>query len=325
VADAFKEFSEGKIVPDGADPRKTLVEGAKIARQKAESPLSIPLAQLGMSLGGIGTGTSKAVEQTFDLSKVFSELGFFRTREPFVQTPEEKLDTHMALLADRKRNDAKELGAITREADWVLSKESKADDEARSKARFVQGLALRNLEKFGDARTAFAETLKTVQALPKTGTWTKAVAQAQREITDPTAYYIPRMDGFRTERDYKSAFDEANTALKAMPEDARLYALRGLIRYESVRGQGAKIPADAQKEIRADTDMAAMDEKVAAESAYIVGLLEEDLGNWPEAEKNFRQALKLHQGAPEDAGKYRVSLARLLLRDRNEVLAPQPE
>ena len=57
-------------------------------------------------------------------------------------------------------------------------------------------------------------------------------------------------------------------------------------------------------------------------------MLEEALQNWPEAEKNYREALKLHQGPPEDAGKYRVSLARLLLRDRggDAVIAPaQPE
>jgi hypothetical protein len=325
VGDAFKEFIDGKIVPDNADARKTLVDGAKLARQKAESPLSIPLAQLGMSLGGIGSGTSKVVEKSFDLSRVFSELGFFRTREPFIQTPEEKMDTHMALLTNRKKNDAKELNAITREADWVLSKDSKADDDARSKARFVQGLALRNQEKFADARTAFEETLDRLKPLNKAAPWSKAVANAQREITDPTIYYLPRIENFRADQNFKAAIDEANTALKAMPDDARLYAKRGLIRFEAVRG---KVPDDVQKEIRADAATAAKDEKVAAESTHLVGLLEEALQNWPEAEKNYRDALKLHQGMPEDAGKYRISLARLLLRDRSGdpvVAPPQPE
>lgn len=325
VGDAFKEFIDGKIVPEGSDARKTIVEGAKLARQKAESPLAIPLAQLGMSLGGIGSGTSKSVEKTFDLAKLVSELGFYRTREPFIQTPEAKMDTHLALLADRKKNDAKELAAITREADWVLSKESKADAESRSKARFVQGLAARNLENFGDARKAFADTIESLKSIQNAGPWSKAVGVAQSEITDPTVYYIPRIEAFRAEHAYKPALDEANTALKAMPDDARLYVQRGLTRFEKVRDLGTKIPDDAQKEIRADAALAAKDEKVAAQSAHLIGMLDEAMQNWPGAEKNYREALKLHQGPAEDAGKYRISLARLLLRDRtNDAAAPAP-
>ena len=245
VKAAVKEFIDGKIVPENADPRKTIVDGARLARQKAESPLSIPLAQLGMSLGGIASGTSKVVEKSFDLSRVFTELGYFRTREPFIQTPEQKMDTHLALLANRKKNDAKELAAITREADWVLSKESKADAESRGKARFVQGLALRNLEKFADARTAFDDTLNRLKPLDKAGPWSKSVTVAKDEITDPTVYYIPRIEAFRAEQNFKAALDEANTALKAMPADARLFAQRGLTRFEAVRG--AKVSEEAQK------------------------------------------------------------------------------
>jgi tetratricopeptide (TPR) repeat protein len=89
-----------------------------------------------------------------------------------------------------------------------------------------------------------------------------------------------------------------------------------------IRGLGAKAPDDEQKAIRADAETARKDEKVAAESAYIEGLLEEELGKWTEAEKLFRQALKLSPGMTDDAGKYRVALARLLLRDRPEVVAP---
>ncbi len=328
VKAAFKEFIDGKIVPENADARKMIVGGAKLARQKAESPLSIPLAQLGMSLGGIGSGTSKVVEKSFDIAKVFTELGYFRSREPFIQTPEQKMDTHMALLANRKRNDAKELAAITREADWVLSKESKADAESRSKARFVQGLALRNLEKFAEARTAFDDSLDRLKPLDKAAPWSQAVTVARSEITDPTVYYIPRIETYRAEQNYKASLDEANTALKAMPGDARLFAQRGLTRLEAVRGLGAKIPDAAQKEIRADAAAAAKNDKVVADSAHLVGMLEESLQNWPEAEKNYREALKLHQGPPEDAGKYRISLARLLLRERtaNPVVAPaQPD
>jgi hypothetical protein len=318
---AFKELVDGKIVKDGADPRKEIVAGTKVARQKAESPLAIPLGQLSMSLGNVGSGTGKVVEKSFDMAKVFSELGYFRTREPFVQTPEQKMNTYITLLQDRKRNNPKELTDISREADWVRSPDSKADKDARAKARYVQGLALRNQEKFAEAKTAFDETLKMI---PKAGSWSELAQKSHNELIDPRAYYLPRIDRFHAEGNNKAALDEANLALKAIPANAHLFAQRGLIRFELVRGKGSKIPEAAQKEIRADAASAGKDEKLAGESAYIVGLLEEELGNWTEAEKFYRQAIKTDTGMDDNAGKYRVALARLLLRDRPDVVPAIP-
>ncbi len=321
VAAAFKELVDAKIVKEGADPRREIVAGTRLARQRAESPLSIPLAQLGMSLGGIASGTSKVVEQSFGMAKVFSELGYFRTREPFIQTPEQKMNNYLALLQDRQRNNPKEVGDIIREADWVLAAEAKADVESRAKARYVQGLALRNQEKFTEAKSAFDETLKLIAKIDKTGVWSELALRSHKELVDPNAFYLPRIDRFRAEGNPRAALDEANTALKAMPEEARLFAQRGLIRFELVRGKGPKVAEAAQKTIRADAQRAGKDEKLAAESAYLVGLLEEELGNWDEAEKLYRQAIKMYPAMDETAGKYRVALARLLLRDREETPA----
>ncbi len=325
VKDAFKEFIDGKIVKEDADARKQLIEGAKLARQKAESPLSIPLGQLGMSLGGIGSGTSKLVEDTFSTARTITELKWYETREPFIQKPHEKLDTHIKILQDRANNDPKSLAAMVREADWVMSKESKADAEARAKAQFVKGLTLRNEQKFAEATKTFKETIDTIQPMMKVGAWKGLVTDSYRELTDPTFYYLPRMDKFQAEGNLPAALAEANVALKAMPEDGRLFAARGLIRFERVRGNKGKIADDIQKDIRADAEAAAKDEKLAAESAYINGLLDEELGKIDSAEKLYRQAIKLHEdrkGAAEDAGKYRVALGRLLLRDRDPAAAP---
>ncbi|MSU79361.1 MAG: hypothetical protein EXS16_14885 [Gemmataceae bacterium] len=319
---AFKELVDGKIVPEKADARKEIVAGTKLARQKAESPLAIPLAQLGMSIGGIGSGASKIVEQTFDIAKVFSELGYFKTREPFIQTPEQKLDTYITLLQDRKQNKPQELDAVRRETDWVDSTKSKADDEARTKARFVLGLTLRNEERFAEAGKAFSDAAKLLKDVDKPGPWSTLIAKSHREIVDPTAYFLPRIDKFQADGNLKAAIDEANLGLKAMPEEARLFAQRGLLRFETIRGKGPKLGEVAEKAIREDAETAAKDVKLIAESAYILGLLEEELGKLVEAEKQYRQALKMHQGLADDAGRYRVALARLLLRDRPEVDAP---
>ncbi|MBI2809132.1 MAG: hypothetical protein HYX68_29470 [Planctomycetes bacterium] len=324
---AFTELVVGKIwTKPNSEPRKDLVEGVKMAREKAESPLSIPLAQLGLSLGGVGSGTSKAVEQSFSLAKVFTEISYFRAREPFVESPQQKMNTYITLLQDRAQTDAKKLADITREADWVLTKESKSDDEARGKARYVQGLALRNQEKFAAAKTAFDETQKIVQTLPKAGVWTAQARKSHAEITDPHVYYIPRMDRFRADEKLTDALAEANVALKAMPAEAVLYARRALIRIDLIKGKGPKIDDEAQKLIRADADAAKKDDKFAGESAYILGRLQEEMHQWAEAEKDFRMAIKLNEdakGSADDAGRYRVALARILLRDRDAAPAEE--
>src|ERR1019366_10649806 len=104
-------------VIDKADPRAQLLAGIPVARQKAESPLSTPLAQLGMSLGNIGTGTTSAVAQTFSTAKLVTELGWFQGREKFIETPQQKMNTYITLLQDRQQKDANRLKGITLEAD----------------------------------------------------------------------------------------------------------------------------------------------------------------------------------------------------------------
>jgi len=328
ITQAMKEFTAGNVLPANADPRKQLVEGAKLARLKSESPLSIPLAQLGMSLGGVGSGTSKLVEATFDLAKATTELGWYRTREKFIQSPQDKMNTHVAVLQDRGYNNAAELKAIGLEADWVLDPASKSDTDARAKAQYVKGLALRNQEKFAEARTSLEQAVKSAQGLTGTA-WKDQLDRSHKELTDPNAYYLPRVDRLVADGNVGAALVEVNAAIRAMPNEAQLLARRGLVRFEFVRGQGAKMTDENAKNIRADADAAAKDEKVAAEAEYIHGLVDEALGKLDAAQQHYRTALKLHadgKGADDEAGKYRLALGRLLLRDRTEVapVAPPP-
>jgi TolA-binding protein len=319
---------DGKIVPADADPRKQIVEGAKLARQKAESPLSIPLAQLGMSLGNVGVGAGKIIEQTFGTAKLATELGWFKAREAFIESPQQRMNTYIALLQDRSQKDTKRLADMSREAEWVRSPDAKSSKGDQAKARYVQALALRNEEKFAEAKAAFADTIKMTAGLD--AGWAQDASKAQKELLDPNVYYLPKMRKLVAAGDAKAALSEADVALKAIPDDARLYAERGLIRIELIRGKGAKAAEEAQAAIKADAEAAAKNAKFAAESAYILGLLEEELTHWQNAETQFRQAIKLNEDSnapPNEAGKYRVALARVLLRDQTEaadVPVPNP-
>jgi tetratricopeptide (TPR) repeat protein len=187
---------------------------------------------------------------------------------------------------------------------------------------------LRNEEKFVEAKEAFADTVKMLAGID--AGWTQEARKAESELLDPNVYYLPKMRKHLAAGDAKAALSEANVALKAIPNNARLHAERGLIHIELIRGQGPKVAEAAQEAIKADATAAAKDKTFVAESAYIVGLLEEELAHWAEAEKLYRDAIKMHEDsneAPNAGGKYRVALARVLLRDRTEaadVPVPNP-
>jgi hypothetical protein len=317
---AFEELVKGKLVPAGGDPRKQLVEGTKLAREKAESPLAIPLAHLGGSLSGLGAGVGRLVAKGVDTGLLTAELGLYRAREPFIQTPVEKLDTFAALLQDRSLNDPKQLAAIVRESDWVLSSDAKVSPEARAKALYVTGLAWRNEGKFNEARKALDGAVKHPGA--KGATWQKRATVALAELTDPRAYYLPQIGQLQSAGNLKGALAQTDQALKVLPGDGRLLAARGLLRLQTYHGKG-KLSGEAAAQIRKDADAAVKTAGGAADGAYVLGLLEEEQGQFAKAEAHLRAALKAHKGTADAASRYRAALARVLLQDPGAA-APAP-
>ncbi len=316
---AYDELVKAKVVPAGGDPRKQLVDGVKLAREKGESPLGVPLTHIGASLAGMGLGVGRLVEKGVNASLLAAELGVYKAREPFIETPAEKLDTYAMLLQDRNRKDPKQLTAILRETEWLLTGDAKVPAEAKAKALYVKGLALRNEAKFDEAKQALEGAVKHPGT--KGTAWETQAGQALEELTDARAYYLPQIAALEAAGNLKGALDETDLALKVLPGDGRLLAERGLLRLESLRGK-LKLDAPGQAEIRKDAEAAVKTDNGAADGAYLLGLLDESLDQFGKAEEHFRQALKAHKGSADEASRYRVALARVLLRDRPAVAAP---
>jgi tetratricopeptide (TPR) repeat protein len=311
IATAYKELADAKLAPEKGDPRKLLLDGVKLARLKVESPLVVPLGQLANSMSGLGTGTAGLIERTFDLAALLTEVNYYRIREPFVQTPVKQLDTWLALLQDRQFNNSLSLDAAAKDSAWVRSKEAGADKEAKAKALYVSALILRNQEKYAQARDLLEKTNKEIAGL-KNIAWANLANQSLKELTDSGVYYLPRADKLKELGNLKGALEILNTGLKAIPDDGRLLARRSLLRLELARPQG-KLAADSQKDIRQDAEAATKDAAAAAEAFFALGQLEETLGQWAKAEDDYRAALKSHKGNAEEASRYRIALARMLL------------
>ena len=224
---AYAELVKAKVVPDGGDPRKQLAEGTKKIRENAESPLVAPLTQLGSSLSTAGLGMGKIVEKGMDMSAVASETNTASASSS--SRPRSKARRVMSALccSDRKLEEtAKDLDSILHDTKWVLSKEAKQGPQAIAKALLVRGLALRNQENFDDARKALN------QAATTPGAKGASVAQAKlalKELTDANAYYLPQIGKLQAAGNLKAAINAANVAIKALPDNGKLIAERGLL------------------------------------------------------------------------------------------------
>ena len=108
-----------------------------------------------------------------------------------------------------------------------------------------------------------------------------------------------------------------------MPDDARLLARRSLVRFESSAARSCSGGNDpkvqkAVQDIREDASKVAAvkDASAKIEATFVLGMLEEELGNLKDAEDLYREALSLHKGPPEAVGRIRVALGRVLQRER---------
>jgi hypothetical protein len=325
VKAAVEVLREEKLVPPDAEPGKALVEGTKAALDRTRAPLVTALGQVASVMGNLGSDLGGLLQGGFDTGKLAAELAYYRTREPLIQTPEQKLDTWAALFRDRSYQDNAGLNAAANEARWVLS-DTRASADAKAKAHYVLGLVDRNRGKLADARQELDQAVKAA-AGAKASPWAKAAGQALTELADPATYYLPRAQRLRAAGDFKGALAELDGAVQANPEDGTLRVVRGLVRLEMPRS--SKLDPKAQQLIRQDAETARKDPKSAAEGSYLLGRLEEELGNLDAAETDYREALKAHQGSPEEASRYIIALARVLQRERGaapeEAPATEPE
>jgi tetratricopeptide (TPR) repeat protein len=293
------------------DLGKQLVESVIAVREKARSPVVTALGQVVSSLGGVGAETGGILRAALDRAAVESQLRLYQVREPLIQTPEQKLDTWIALFQDRDRKGGNDADAA-RDARWVRSKEAKASPEARAKAYYLEGLLARSQGKFEEAGKALDEAVKSGQAI-KGLPWLAQASQALRELRDPSAYYLPRAEMLHNEGRLQAALAILNNGLKAMPDNGRLLGLRALVNVELAASP--KQLKEVEKQVRADAKRAQDDTAAAAAGFYALGRLEEDLGRLVQAEQDYRQALKVNKGGLAEANRYRLALARLLQRE----------
>jgi Tetratricopeptide repeat len=187
--------------------------------------------------------------------------------------------------------------------------DTRANLGARSQAKAVEGLALRNQGEYAQARTTLREALDA--DTPGTG-WKPLARKALEELTKPDAYYVPRIQELRARRQYEEALRLIEEGLKVFPEgNGRLLAERSLVRLNATLDQARGRPVEGTPgigEARTDAD-AAVKGGAAADGHHAAGRIAEALGQWDEAAASYAKAAEASPaGSPEAA---RNTLARL--------------
>lgn len=320
MKEALQELADAKLVPADADAKTGLIAGAKAARTRTESPLAGPLGMLAETFGSLTASVGDAFKGAHDNAAVLAEINFYRLKEAFVPTPEQQLDRLAAALANRDEKNPVLIADANRLAEWTMAQDVRSSRAAKAKALYVQGLGKRNQQQFAEARDILQKAAElTMNEATDQVPWAGKIRQAYAELTDPSVYYIPRIEKLRSEGNGAAAFEELNAALVVIPNHPRLQAERGNLSLDDVKGNLDEV---TRAVIRADAEAAAANPKTAASGNFVLGRLEEQSGNLAKAEEFFRQALKSVTADDDQASQIRLRLGRLLLKDRNPGAAP---
>jgi tetratricopeptide (TPR) repeat protein len=231
-------------------------------------------------------------------------------------TPQEMLALWLPVLKDRDLKDNADK-ALT-DVDRVLK--GSTSSAAKVEALTVQGLALRNQGKFAEARAALEKALQ--EKNDSSSSPSRVMAQtALKELSDPNAYYIPRVEQLQAAGDQATAIKELNEALKVFDKDkGQLLALRSIMLLEAAlaKAKSVRVQSEDDSIVAARKDaQAAVAAGAIAEGNYALGRLGEETGNTEEARQSYQKALE----AKAD-NRYRLALARVLLKLHQERTRP---
>ncbi len=229
--------------------------------------------------------------------------------------PEQVLSLWATLLRD-PRHEAP-AGDALEDAARILRQPADSAEarEVRGLALTVRGLALRNTQRYPEARKALEQALEAPRR-PAGGDWQTVAQAALAEMSSLPAYYHRQARARFDAGQFRQALDLLDSALAQAPDDGKLRALRSrtLLALATTRS-GNRLATDDDQVRQAAADAArAVADGAGAEGLYAQGQVAEALGQWARAESFYRDAHRKHPRRDEAGICYRAALARALLR-----------
>jgi uncharacterized coiled-coil protein SlyX len=191
-------------------------------------------------------------------------------------------------------------------------KDPETPASARVKALAIQGLIQRQQGDLAGARQTLARALSTAG---DRADWQAPVQRVLTTLTDPAAYYLPRARESYDAAHYETALALLDESATLFPRDGTLLALRSHARLDLAHRQTAgKLEPSNPALLQARKDAEAAAAAGVADGHYAAGRIAEDLGNLAEARQNYQRARDAHPGKDETGSRYRMALARVLLK-----------
>jgi hypothetical protein len=269
------------------------------------------------------TSVSEAVKKAIHIARTNDPQGMLRRQSEEIGQlsaalrerwqPEEMLPLWLLLL-DENRGRTELAGRAVRDAQRVLA-DPQATAAQRGEAEVVMGLALRNTEKFREAKTMLEAARRTVNRAESLA----YADSALKEVANPAAYLASQAQLWYDHGRMEAALDELARGLKILPakDHGKLLAQRSLIELDAARAKvRGSLPPTEPLLIAAQKDADAAVKAGAAEGHYAAGRIAEALGRVDVAIASYRAALAAHGRLDAEGSRYRMALARALLLPR---------
>ena len=239
--------------------------------------------------------------------------------------PAEMLGFWVPIL--QKERDRKDLGGRAMVDVKRVLDDTSSKDEPKAQALLVQGLVERNAEKYPEAKATL--TKARTGLLGSKGDWLSVCDEALVEVSDPAADIAKRARQLESSGKKAEAIAVLDRGLKSLPDrKGPLYLQKAKAAIESARSKGPIKAADPLVQA-AQKDAAEAAKEGLPEGYFVAGRIEEDLGQIKEAIENYRAAIKAHGKNDAEGSRYRIALARALLKQKgtesSSLAAPRPE
>jgi tetratricopeptide (TPR) repeat protein len=213
-----------------------------------------------------------------------------------------------ALLAAADRSNVEVNTSALKDVVRVL-KDPRATKQEKGMAALVRGLVKRNQGKFAEAKDDLESAKTTV-----VGPLARLAEEALREVATPGKFYADQAQALESRGKREEALKVLARAIRSTDGDkAPLLARRSLMGLESARSKG-RVAASDPVVAAARKDAAAAAATGSAEGHYAAGRVAEELGDLEAAIASYRQAVRGHPAMDAAGSRYRVALARVLLR-----------
>ena len=103
--EAFNQMVAFKAIPAGPYQREVINSALKEVLVKFENPLGQPLSAAASTIASLGTSAAHFLTLGLENGGLLAELKLYEIREPFINGPKERLDTHLALMKERRQQD----------------------------------------------------------------------------------------------------------------------------------------------------------------------------------------------------------------------------